>query len=376
MTPRQRAPEPVATLDWDAVLAWRMRRQGLVERAPADELLDVAGRLCGLHAQVLSSAELTAWARLDDLPPDAVRAALWERGELVKTWAMRGTLHLLPAAELPLWHAALSTYDHFLKGAWVRAFGFSSPQQVEDLIAAVAGALDGRALTRQELAAAIPQHAEELRESWGAFLKPAAFRGLLAFAPSEGQEVRFTRPPQGERPPAAEAVREITRRYLAAYGPARREDLSRWWGTHALSAAKAQRRFEALGDEVAQVDVEGQRCWVLAADLDALRDAAPPRAARLVPGFDQYVVGANRDVGALLPAAAKPRVYRQAGWISACIVVDGAVAGVWRHERKGGAVEVTLEPFAALPAWARRQVEHDAERLAAFLGGRLVVRRV
>jgi Winged helix DNA-binding domain len=360
-----------AELGWPSALWWRMRRHGLVERDPAgaDALVGVASRLCGLHAQVMSSAELTAWARIDGLRDGDVASALWDHGRLVKTWAMRGTLHLLPGDELPLWHAAFSMYEHFLKGAWVRAFGFSSADEVEALIAEIGEALDGRALTREELAEALPHHGDKLRESWGSALKPAAFRGLLAFAPSEGQSVRFTRPPAGRRPPADEAVRAITRRYLAAYAPARREDMSRWWGTHALSAAKAQKRIEALGDEVVEVDVEGSRCWVLADDLDAMLAAKPPGVARLLPLFDQYVVNSNRDIEPLLAAAEKARVFRQAGWISPVVLVDGAIAGVWKHERRGAAVEVALEPLAKLPRWAVDQVEADAARLADHLGG-------
>jgi hypothetical protein len=270
-----------------------------------------------------------------------------------------------------VWQSALSTFDHFLKGAWVRAFGFTSPDQVEQLIADVGAAVDGRTLTREELAAALPAHAEKIRESWGSALKPAAFRGLLAFGKSSGQNVTFTRPPKVKRPPVEDALREITRRYLRAYAPARREDMARWWGTHALSPAKAQKRIEALGDEVVQVDVEGSKCWVLAGDLDAMLAASPPKVARLVPLFDQYVVNSNRDVEPLLPAAAKPLVFRQAGWISPCVIVDGAVAGVWKHERKGARLAVEISPFGRLPAWARKQVTADAERLAEHLGGDL-----
>ena len=72
----------------------------------AAAMLAVVADLCGLHAQVTSSAELTLWARGDGLDRDAVRRAFWEERPLVKTWALRGTLHLLPAAELPLWMAA------------------------------------------------------------------------------------------------------------------------------------------------------------------------------------------------------------------------------------------------------------------------------
>ena len=74
-------------------LAAPPRAAGAAQRA-----LDVVGDLCGLHAQVMSSAELTLWARVDGLTREEVGELLWEHRHLVKTWAMRGTpLHLLPA---------------------------------------------------------------------------------------------------------------------------------------------------------------------------------------------------------------------------------------------------------------------------------------
>jgi hypothetical protein len=73
-------------------------------------MLDVVSRLCGVHAQLMSSAELTLWARVDGLARDDVASALWDQRTLVKTWAMRGTLHLLPSSELGLWLAGLGTY--------------------------------------------------------------------------------------------------------------------------------------------------------------------------------------------------------------------------------------------------------------------------
>ena len=161
-----------------------MARHGLAERAPAGELLAVTSRLCGVHAQLMGSAELTLWARLDELPPDAVERALWEDRTLVKTWAMRGTLHLLPAGELGLWLAGLGTYRHYLKPAWIRAFDITEPQLLA-LIDAVGEALGGAPLTRAELADAVVARLgdeglrEKLHQGFGAYLKPAAFRGRL-----------------------------------------------------------------------------------------------------------------------------------------------------------------------------------------------------
>jgi Winged helix DNA-binding domain len=147
-----RTKAAVTKLSWRQALAWRMRRHHLVERAPASEMLEVTGRICGLHAQVTSSAELTLSARVDGLDRDAVLKALWEERSLVKLWAMRGTLHLLPAAEIGMWLAALGTYAHYKKPAWLRGFGITE-KELERLITTIETALDGEHLTREELGA-------------------------------------------------------------------------------------------------------------------------------------------------------------------------------------------------------------------------------
>jgi hypothetical protein len=85
---------PEAQLSWSGVLAWRLARQRLDRRAPSDEALNVVREICGLHAQVMSSAELTLWARVEDLEPGAVQEALWERRTLAKTSGARRLLRL------------------------------------------------------------------------------------------------------------------------------------------------------------------------------------------------------------------------------------------------------------------------------------------
>src|ERR1041385_5691846 len=112
-------------LTWPQAAAWRVRRHHLDRRAPSGSMLAVTSQICGLHAQVLSCAELTAWARVENLKRGAIRQALWVTRTLVKCWAMRGTLHLLPAAELPLWHAALSTSGRYRRPALWSRFGLT-----------------------------------------------------------------------------------------------------------------------------------------------------------------------------------------------------------------------------------------------------------
>jgi hypothetical protein len=366
----------VVSLTWPEVLAWRLTRQRLDRRAPRGEALEVVSHVCGLHAQVMSSAELTLWARVDDLEPDAVQKALWEERSLVKTWAMRGTLHLLPTAELPIWVGAQGVLKpRYHTPSWLRYFDLTR-EEAEALMAAIPEALADRMLKREELAKEVGRlvGSEELggklRDGFGALLKPAAFRGDLLFAPSVGQNVRFARPDRwlaGWQPvEAEEAAREVTRRYLAAYGPATREEFARWFGM--TSPAQAGRLIEGLGQEIASVDIEGSQAWMLAEHLPEVEAAEPSGVVRLLPAFDHYVVAAPRDREAVLPEALKSQVYRPQGWLSPVLLVDGRMEGVWRHERKGGRLIVEVEPFVQQPGWVRLATEEEAERLASFLG--------
>ena len=190
-------------LRWSSVLAWRVRRQQLGERAPRKKALSVVGRIAGLHAQLTASAELTLWARAGGLERDAVSRALWEeRYAGQDVGVVRGTLHLLPAEELGLWVAAQGGLKpRHEVGSWLRHHGLER-EQAEAMLAAIPAALDGRQLTREELASEVARITSiegldgKLRGGFGDLLKPAAFRGDLCFAPSDGRNVRFARPDQ------------------------------------------------------------------------------------------------------------------------------------------------------------------------------------
>lgn len=364
----ERAVDPAHRLAWEQALAWRMARHHLVARAAPADLVRVVGDICGLHAQLMSSAELSLWARIDGLERDAVHEALWTHRALVKLWATRGTLYLLPSAELGVWLSALGTQTKF---------GNTGHPEIDVLADAVGRALEGRVLTREELALEVEQitgsqlFGEWVRFSWGSYLKAASFRGLICFAPSKGGRVRFTTPAtwvpsEIDKPDPMDALRDITRRFLGAYAPATAEELARWWVGPPVPRQGA-RMLAALGEEVVEVDAEGQRAWVLARDVHDMVSAKSPHAARLLPAFDPWVIGASRGAAALLAPRHKARVYRGQGWISPVLLANGRIVEVWRHARKGRRLLVEIEPFGRLPAWARTQVEAEAERLAAFL---------
>jgi len=110
---------------------------------------------------------------------------------------------------------------------------------------------------------------------------------------------------------------------------------------------------------------------MLTVDARNMRDLPPLRSARLLPAFDQYVVAASCHADHLISGAARSRVFRPQGWISPVLVVNGRIAGTWRHGLRGSRVEVVIEPFARAATWVRRKAGEEAERLASFLGASL-----
>lgn len=323
---------------WQQVARGRLRRQLLVE--PAPDALAVARRLCGLHAQVASSTTLITGVR--SAAPAALEAALWTDHTLVRTWAMRGTLHLLPADELDLWVGALTDRESRRRfpPSWEREHGVSAAQlhTITDAVGEVLGEVP---MTRAELADAVCGHlgdpalAAPLSTGWGALLKPAATRGLLCSGPAADGTVTFVGPAAWLGRPLAPvepevANREVLLRFLAANGPATAGDVARWWGEQ---PAPAKRWIREAREAITAVEVDGEAGFVVhAEDADELGATPdePAGAVALLPGFDPWVIAPISHRKRAVPAGRESEVSRPAGWVSPVLVVDGAVTGSGR----------------------------------------------
>src|SRR4051794_15178719 len=248
---------------WAEGGARRLERSSLAPRGSS--LVDVVSRVGGIQAQLQSSAELQLAARVEGIAQTDVRAALWERRELVKAWTLRGTLHLHPAGELPMWHAARRAIATSAQGlpAWRDPSGDDHPpldaEQVALVRAAVHDVLDGRCLLREEIVEQVvarvgPEPRARLSSGFAFFL------GELCQGPPRGAKVTFARPDQWvdgwSEPDEHEALREACRRFLHAYGPARPADFLEWFGAGRLNAADGRALFESL--DLAEVDVDGR----------------------------------------------------------------------------------------------------------------------
>jgi hypothetical protein len=364
-------------LTWDQVLAWRVGRHRLA--APAGDPVDVTGALAGVQCQVMTSAQQVLAVRCGDPAGIDLERLLWRDRALVKTWAMRGTLHVLPAAEWRTWVAVLRTREWRITPGWVKYHGITKAE-LDAVTEAIPEALAGDPLTRDELAdrvAATTGHAhlgEQLRSGWAAVFKPAANRGLLCQGPPRRGNITFTDPERwlgtaggaGPDPDPDEAMAAVLARFLDAYGPATREDLARWLGVTPKAARLA---LAAHADGLAEVRVEGHAAWMTPAGAAAAAEAGPAEGVYLLPGFDPYVLAPISHRAHTIPEGRVERVSRAAGWISPVLLVDGRIAGTWEPEVADGVTNVTITPFARLSAPVVRAARaHLEQRYAAVLG--------
>lgn len=363
---------------WDAVRARRLQRSWLSERASGDKLVEVVGALCGVQAQLQTAAELQLAARVDGVTQADVRGAVWERRELVKAWTLRGTLHLHPAGELALWHAAQrAATGAGPEGlpAWRDPARVLHPalgaDEVEGVRAAVWEALDGRCLTRDELTDAVVRRvgaAPQARLRSGF----AFFHSDLCQGPPQGPRITLMRPDQwieGRQQDwdGREALREVCRRFLRTYGPARPADFVQWFGARTF---KAQALFDELAAELEEIDVDGRRSFVLAGDRSF--PTSSPRL-RLLPEYDVFVMG-FRERAQLIPEPVKELIanHRRGRYegpaATRIVLVDGMAAGLWERHKRGRRIELEVRLTRRIGKAVRAELRREAERIGAFLG--------
>jgi hypothetical protein len=382
--PARLLSKPPHVLDPVKVHAWRIERQ-LLGRSKAASPVEVARMLVGVQAQVTSSAALAIALRTKapagkTPATEATARALRDR-RLVRSWAMRGTLHLLAAEDVPTIAAALGGKDNWRRPAWLRWFGVTEPE-MDALIDAIGDVLDdGRPRTRAEMAEEIgtrlgAKQGRLLLGSWGSALKVASDRHYLVQSADDAAGSRFVRASRWidswRDEDEHEALATVVQRYLAAYGPATLKETLRWWGVSVVAVVKPL--FGALGDALTEVEVDGARAFVRTEDVDTIRAIRPRReSVQLVGGFDPFIVGAGLREQ-LIPPKHLKRVSRTAGWISPVVLVDGRAAGVWDWTRTSKGLAITVEPFGTAGAGMRAAIEMAAEKVGEAQGLAVTVR--
>jgi uncharacterized protein YcaQ len=319
----------------------------------------------------MSAAHIALWARMHQLKTEDIHAALWEDRSLVRTSCMRQTLHLLTAQDFPIYIAALRRSR--VGAIWRIMSKFGVTQRKADALnddvveALAAGPLTKQQLTRH-IAPKVGKHVQAWMERFWNVFRLAVVEGLICYGPQAGQQDTMVRVdhwlPKQKRISEQDAQQLLLRRYLRAYGPATLQDFARWTG-FPLPEAKAA--WTLLQDELCEVDVEGQKGFILREDLTILNNTLPgEHILRLAPSFDPYMLG-HVNKNHLLDPAHYKKVYRNAAWISPVVLLNGRVAGIWSSRRRGKQLLLEIEPLAKFSKSMKAQLAVEAASLGEFL---------
>ena len=333
---------------------------------------DVVRQLGAIQAQVASSAELAIRLRRRISRAGEVATAL-ERGDLLKTWAMRGALHLITPREGAAFLSVIAAGRSWERPSWQRYFGLT-PEKMVRFRETVREALDGTTLSREGIVAAVAADpaleslADELRSGWGTLLKPLAWQGDLCFGPSEGNRVRFTRPQDASPkwsglPNPEEAMPMAVAAYLRAYGPAAPDAFGRWLAGGWFPRRRLKAAFAEMGDRITEVEVDGEAAYVRSEDVEQLAATRPTASLRMLGGFDQYVLGPGTDDGHVTAPERRRHVSRQSGWIAPVVVHRGRASGTWKLDGD----RVLVEWFAEAGRVPRAALSGEVDRLASIL---------
>jgi hypothetical protein len=327
----------------------RLVAQQLVARQPgsAAAVAQVVRGRVGVQAQEPMAAMLSLRARCQGLAAATVEAALGQDRRLVRTWCLRGTLHLVAAEDLA-WLLALLAPGLIRAGTRRRAelgldiaTGRRGVRALADMLRA-----EGP-LTRAEIAARLARLGiPTAGQATIHLISLAALEGAACYGPDRDGEATFVALERwieaGPILPPQEAATELARRYLTGYGPATPEDLAAWSG---LKIGEARAAWQRLDGQLLQVTVRGSPAWLLQEDADRLHTPTPAApVVRLVSGYDPHLLGyRGRDL-AVDPEHAR-QIHPGGGVLHQTILVDGRAAGIWTRTRRRSSVEVSVRPF-------------------------------
>lgn len=322
----------------------------------------------------MGAAKLALWTRTRKLLPQDIHSVLYEKRRVVKTSAMRQTLHLLPADEFHIYMTALrrSRMSAMMN---IMARIDVGPKEVQAMTSVLMKILGDEPVRQRELAEQVkPLISKKLQASMQLFwnnwpiFRPAIIEGLICYGPQRGSQATLARidrwlPPL---PQISEQKAQVIvlRKFLQAYGPAGIRDFCKWSG---ISVKEAKPVWDSLRDELIEVSVEGIQAFIPREYLRELESAKlPGPVVRLLPNFDPYML-AHADKDHLVQPRYYKRVYRSQGWLSPVILVDGRVVGIWSRDESRKRPLVRTEFFEKVPKTTASRIGEEVERLANFV---------
>ena len=349
------------------LLARRLANQLLAAPRSADPV-EVTRWLGAVQSQEYAQSLWALGLRTRGSTAASIEAAI-DRGAILRTWPMRGTIHLVPAEDARWMVHLLAARPARLARNTYRKIGLT-----DDVFARAADVLTGalrggRQLPRKDLYALLTSTGIDCSASPNGgrgnhILGYLSHTGLLCIGPvRRGQPVFVLLDEWAPAPrQPAEPLAELAVRYFTSHGPATVRDFGWWSG---LTQADAKRAIDLAGPALAAEDRDGELFWD---GPDRRGETVPPDGAYLLPAFDEYTV-AYKDRGLLADAAPQAKSDRlNSDLLNPVMLLDGRAAGLWKRVVGSKSVQISLAPHGRLGRPDRSRLAAAAERYAAFLG--------
>ena len=348
-------------------IAQRRLENQLIAASSGRKPEEVVAALGAMQAQDYPGALWSVGLRSTGVIEAAVEQAIAER-KIVRTWAMRGTLQLVAAADVhwmldllaPRTIARAARREHELE---LDAAVFVRCEKL--FIRALRG---NRQLTRDSTMELLEKNGISTAKQRGYhILWRMAHKKLICFGPRTGKQYTFVLLeewiPPGKKLERNDALAEITLRYFTSHGPATLQDFAGWTG---LSADDVRAGLDGVASRLSMENAGGKEYWMPPAV--AKNSPADPDDAFLLPGFDEYLLG-YKDRSDVLDSRHVQRVVPVGnGRFLPTIVLDGRVTGTWQRTIGKREVSVKLAPFKRLAKIQKQAIRAAAERYGQFLG--------
>lgn len=350
-----------------AVTQQRLLRQGIADARFATPL-DTVSWLLAVQAQDYSAALWAVGLRMRDGSEAEVERGIAER-KLIRTWPMRGTLHLVAADDVRWLLELLAPRVIASRSAMVaRHFGLDAAT-LKRCRRVVSHALrDGKPMRRDRLYAALDAAGIASSQMRGVHITGhLAMEGLICGGPRDGRQPTFVLldawAPHARSKPRDASLAELALRYFASRGPATAQDLAWWSG---LTVKNASAAIALAGAGLVQETIDGKAYWHAASTMPK-GDGKPAASVHLLPPFDEYLVG-YRDRSAALDSEHNRTVVAINGLFNASVVVDGRIAGLWKRNVGKTSIAPEWQPFRPLPKSRLPALRAAAKRYGAFVG--------
>lgn len=331
--------------------------------------VEVVAWLGALQGQDYAGALWSIGLRLPDSTAASIEQALNDK-RIVRTWIMRGTLHLVTGADIR-WMVEL-VGPKIISGAAARyrelELDVETVNRSNDILAKAVQ--DGQLLDRPALLALLEQNGiSTAGQRAPHLLQRAAYAGLICQT-TTSKHPTYTAL-NDDFPTSTmtrqEAIVELARRYFISRGPATMQDFVHWSG---LLISEARMALDALKTELVSETINEQTYWQPPSTPTVAKDAP---TLYLLPGFDEYLLGYKDRSAVLDPEFAERVCPGKNGVFMPTIVSRGRVVGTWKKTQKKGAIITTPQPFTSLTEEERQAFATASQPYGAFIGAAIVM---